>query len=69
MAFDITQPAGADWVEQEVENIIADLHQAQPDASAAEVLFPGERVLRTRRENLTNGIPVDEVVWQEILQM
>ena len=69
IAFDITQPAGADWVEQEVENIIADLHQAQPDTSTAEVLFPGERVLRTRRENLTNGIPVDEVVWQEILQM
>ena len=33
------------------------------------VLFPGERVLRTRRENLINGIPVDEVVWQKILQM
>jgi 3-dehydro-L-gulonate 2-dehydrogenase len=69
MAFDITQPAGSDWVEQEVENIIADLHQAEPDASTAEVLFPGERVLRTRRENLTNGIPIDEAVWQGILQM
>ncbi|MBN1993858.1 MAG: 3-dehydro-L-gulonate 2-dehydrogenase [Anaerolineae bacterium] len=69
IAFDITQPVGAAWVEQEVQNIIADLHQAQPDASAAEVLFPGERVLRTRRENLTNGIPVDETVWQEILNL
>jgi 3-dehydro-L-gulonate 2-dehydrogenase len=69
IAFDITQPAGAAWVEQEVENIIADLHQAEPDASAAEVLFPGERVLRTRQENLINGIPVDESVWQQILKM
>ncbi len=69
IAFDITQPAGAAWVEQEVENIIADLHQAQPDATNAEVLFPGERVLRTRQENLTGGIPVDESVWQEILSM
>ncbi|MBN1221153.1 MAG: 3-dehydro-L-gulonate 2-dehydrogenase [Anaerolineae bacterium] len=69
IAFDISQPTGTAWVEQEVQNIIADLHQAEPDASTAEVLFPGERVLRTRQENLTNGIPVDETVWQEILEM
>jgi 3-dehydro-L-gulonate 2-dehydrogenase len=69
IAFDITQLAGAAWVEQEVEHIIADLHGAQPDATAAEVLFPGERVLRIRQENLTGGIPVDSAVWQEILSM
>ena len=69
IAFDITQPAGAAWVEQTVQNIIADLHQAEPDPTSAEVLFPGERVLKTRQKNLTNGIPVDEAVWQEILNM
>ena len=69
IAFDITQPVGAAWVEQEVENIIADLHQAKPDASAAEVLFPGERVVKTRQENLQQGIPVDGNAWQQILEM
>ena len=67
IAFDITQPAGAAWVEQEVQNIIADMQRARPDSPDAEVLFPGERVIRTRQENLTRGIPVDEIVWQAIL--
>ncbi len=69
IAFDVTKPASAAWVEAEVENILADLHTAQPDSPGAEVLFPGERVLRARQENLVNGIPVDETVWQEILKM
>ena len=67
IAFDITQPVGAAWVEQEVQNIIADLHRAESDMPDAEVMFPGERVLRTRQENLTNGIQVDETVWEAIL--
>jgi 3-dehydro-L-gulonate 2-dehydrogenase len=67
IAFDITQPAGAAWVEQEVQNIIADMQRAKPNMPDAEVMFPGERVLRTRQENLTDGIPVDETVWEAIL--
>jgi 3-dehydro-L-gulonate 2-dehydrogenase len=69
IAFDVAKAAGADWVEAEVESILANLHTAQPDGSDGAVLFPGERVLKTRQENLANGIPVDETVWQEILKM
>lgn len=69
IAFDITRPAGAAWVEETVENILADLRTAQPDSPDSPVLFPGERVLKTRQENLANGIPVDETVWQNILSM
>lgn len=69
IAFDVTQRAGADWVEQEVQHILADLRQAEPDAPGGEVLFPGERVLRTRKENLANGIPVDETAWQAIANL
>jgi 3-dehydro-L-gulonate 2-dehydrogenase len=69
IAFDIAKPAGAAWVEKEIENIIADLRTAQPTVPGEVVLFPGERVLKTRQENLVNGIPVDESVWQEILNM
>jgi 3-dehydro-L-gulonate 2-dehydrogenase len=69
IAFDIARPAGAAWVEAEVENILADLRAARPNAPDAPVLFPGERVLKTRQENLADGIPVDETVWQNILKM
>ncbi len=67
IAFDISKPDGAAWAEQVVQNIVADLHLSRPDSPDAPVMFPGERVLKTRQENLANGIPVDEVVWQTIL--
>ncbi|MBN2115913.1 MAG: 3-dehydro-L-gulonate 2-dehydrogenase [Anaerolineales bacterium] len=69
IAFDVAKAASAVWVEAEIENIIADLRAAQPDAPGDEVLFPGERVLKNRQENLADGIPVDETVWQDILNM
>ncbi len=69
IAFDITRPEGAAWVDAQVQNIIADMQQAEPDSPGAEVLFPGERVLRKRQENLSHGIPVDETVWQAILKI
>ena len=69
IAFDVSQPAGAAWVEQQVQQIITDLQRSDPVETGGEILFPGERVLRTRRENLANGIPVDETVWQQILNL
>ena len=49
-----------------VERIIADIKAAQPADSNVDVLYPGEKELRTRRDNLENGIPVEDAVWQEI---
>lgn len=69
IAFDVTRPEGAAWVEAQVQQIIADLRQAEPAAPDSEILFPGERVLRTREENLAHGIPVDDAVWQAILNV
>src|SRR5262249_8419497 len=28
--------------------------------------YPGERVLQTRKENLTDGIPVEPQIWREV---
>src|SRR5512138_1266441 len=69
IAFDVTKPAGAEWVETVVEKILADLQTAQPISADEAVLFPGERVIKTRQDNLANGIAVDESVWQDILKM
>ena len=69
IAFDISQSSSAALINQAVDEIIDDLHRAVPDATANEILYPGERVLRTRQENLAQGIPVDAAAWQEILEM
>ena len=33
------------------------------------VTYPGERVLQNRQRNLEFGIPVQESVWERILQL
>lgn len=54
--------------EQIVESIVAHLH-ATPVSGETRVRYPGEQVLRTRRENLERGIPVNTVIWQEIQKL
>jgi 3-dehydro-L-gulonate 2-dehydrogenase len=69
LAFDVSKAESAMLINQTVDEIVRDLHETAPDGEGQEVLYPGERVLRTRRENLDQGIPVDGTAWQTILEM
>ena len=40
--------------------------QPPPPAAGGQVRYPGERVLETRKENMTNGIPVEPALWCEL---
>jgi len=40
--------------------------QSSSVAVGGQVRYPGERVLRTRRENMANGIPVEPSIWREV---
>ena len=69
LALDVARPAGADAVARTVRAVIDDLHTAVAAPDGAPARYPGEQVLRTRGENLRDGIPVDEAVWNEIRSM
>ena len=69
IAIDIEKVAGAEDLRETVEDIVGDLHQALPLEEGGEVTYPGERMLKTRRENLEKGIPVDDEFWQRVLDM
>lgn len=56
-------------VSEIVNNIIADYHNSVPENEKTKILYPGERVLNTRANNLKNGIPVDTNVWNKILEL
>lgn len=47
-----------------IEAIIRDYKES---VSKNDVLYPGERVLRNRQQNLQNGIPVLQKVWKEVM--
>jgi 3-dehydro-L-gulonate 2-dehydrogenase len=40
--------------------------QSPPHAAGGRVRYPGERVLQTRQENLTKGIPVEAAIWRDV---
>jgi len=57
-----------DAARERIECTLADLHTARTEAGAA-VRYPGERLLEIRTENLRNGVPVDEAVWEDVRRL
>ena len=52
----------------------ASAYLAQVKASALapgvrEILVPGERAFRTRRERLANGVRITDGIWDEVAQV
>jgi len=69
IAFDVTRTGGVEVVNQAVEGVITDLCTSIPTNADSEVLYPGERALRTKMENLEKGIPVESTIWARVLAM
>jgi 3-dehydro-L-gulonate 2-dehydrogenase len=52
-----------------IEEVIADYKQSVPKDALTSIAYPGERIVRTREKNLSNGIPVMQQVWDAILKL
>ena len=52
-----------------VDQTLADFHAAESLEGSEPVSYPGERMLRTREENIELGIPVAADCWREILAL
>lgn len=66
IAFDIKKLSNYQTVKQVINGVISDYKASKPESELAEILYPGERVLRTRKENMERGIPVQKGIWEEI---
>lgn len=49
-----------------VDEILKDIKASEPAAENGEVFYPGELELKTREDNLKNGIPVIDEVWEKL---
>lgn len=65
IAIDLEQLKNYKGIEACISNIISDYKQSIP-VEGKEILYPGERVLRSRERNLEKGIPVVKKVWEKI---
>jgi 3-dehydro-L-gulonate 2-dehydrogenase len=56
-------------VNSSIQGIVDDLKKSEPAGNDSAVRYPGENVVKTRIENLKNGIPVDKGLWDKILSL
>jgi 3-dehydro-L-gulonate 2-dehydrogenase len=69
LAIDADRLPDSDAIRDKVQAMIDDLHAADPDEKGGKARFPGEETVRVRERNLRDGIPVDESLWQRVLEL
>jgi 3-dehydro-L-gulonate 2-dehydrogenase len=53
-------------IKDTVSDIIEDFRRSKPENNENEIRYPGEKIIRTRKNNIKNGIPVSVKVWSQI---
>ena len=69
IAVDVTRLGGQAAVDGIMDAIVTDLHAAQAAEGDTDVRFPGEQVLRMRRESAQKGVPVDKAIWEQVNEL
>lgn len=55
-----------EMIDQALNATIDQLRSTVPVTEDGKILYPGERSLSTRAENMALGIPVDDGVWNKV---
>jgi 3-dehydro-L-gulonate 2-dehydrogenase len=69
IAIDVSKLDNHSLISKTIETILNDYHNSIPSNETKKIVYPGERVLQTRKNNLANGIPVLKKVWEEIIEL
>jgi 3-dehydro-L-gulonate 2-dehydrogenase len=57
------------FLTQITDEVIQHLHLSSTQTQDSDIFYPGERTLKTRKENQKMGVPVDKKIWLEILNL
>ncbi|NBK25146.1 MAG: 3-dehydro-L-gulonate 2-dehydrogenase [Spirochaetia bacterium] len=69
IAINLASLPDRDRIEAEIHASLEDLQNSEVEDGSAAVRFPGQLRTRIKEENLREGIPIDERVWQKILSL
>jgi 3-dehydro-L-gulonate 2-dehydrogenase len=69
IAINIKNLANFPSIDNSIHRIIDDLKNSVPENENTKIRYPGESILRIRKENLENGIPVNREIWEKILTL
>jgi 3-dehydro-L-gulonate 2-dehydrogenase len=67
IAINIAKLPNSSAIANALDQIIVDYKNSAVDGMFTDVRFPGEGVVKTRKQNMEKGIPVAKQVWDEIL--
>ncbi|WPU97950.1 3-dehydro-L-gulonate 2-dehydrogenase [Mucilaginibacter sp. cycad4] len=67
--FICIKPDSSEQTEGLINEIIDYTKTSLPEYEGASISYPGEGTLRTREKNLREGVPVDEGIWNEVVNM
>jgi 3-dehydro-L-gulonate 2-dehydrogenase len=56
-------------IENSVSQIIDDLQKSIPVDDTVKIRYPGENIVLVRNNNLRDGIPVNQGIWEKILSL
>lgn len=51
------------------QRILQDIKASEPVQEGGQVCYPGERSFKSMKDNMENGIPVVEEIWNAVLEM
>lgn len=69
IAIDPLQFNAAGFIEKAIEETIDQLKASQRAEGVDQIYYPGEQSLKTRKENLKIGIPVDDGIWAKVQEL
>lgn len=69
IAISLSNLPDREAIEEKISASLADLKSSIPMDPSNPVRFPGEKRKTLREENLRDGIPMDERVWEKILEL
>lgn len=69
ISIDITKLFNYPGIKTSIDNIMHDLHSSIPVNGNTRIRYPGENLENIIRKSYSEGIPVTEKVWTEILQL
>lgn len=69
ISIDISKLKNFPSIQSAIDSIIQDYLSSIPENNTSQILYPGQRVLRTRQENKQLGIPVIKSVLDEIINL
>lgn len=69
IAIDPEQMSSVQINDAIIEEVINSVKESEKMEGIDEILYPGERAIKTRQENMEKGIPVMESVWETIEQL